>query len=117
MTVRRLPELVTALAILLLGAAIYVYAHRDGGALDATRAAGLLVADRLDAYRDSAGSYPAELRALEQGGESIPQPAWGRGAWHYQAFDSARYELYVRSADGALTLRLDPQRRRWSLDN
>lgn len=111
-------EILVALLIAAAGAAIYVYAHRDEAAIEATKERGDVIVAALEAHRSAAGRYPDSLPQLVPALlDSVPAPAWG-DAWTYHIFDDGAYaEFYVRAAESRLTLRYDFPGRRWGLDN
>jgi hypothetical protein len=118
--VRKLPlaELVVAVLVLAAGVGVYLFAHRDQSAIEATKESGDVIVAALERYRDDTGRYPDALERLVPGQLGrLPPPAWGT-AWRYGTFqDGAHAELSVREADGRLTLRYDFTARRWALDN
>lgn len=113
-----LAELLVAGLILAAGVAVYVYAHRDEGAIEATKQRGALIVGALREHHAAEGRYPAALDALVPAYlDSIPAPAWG-DRWTYRTFgEGAHCELYVREPAGRLTLRYDFTGERWALDN
>jgi type II secretory pathway pseudopilin PulG len=118
--VKKLPlaELVVALVVLAAGVGVYLFAHRDQSAIEATKQSGDLIVAALERHRDDTGRYPDALERLVPGQLGrVPPPAWGE-QWMYGTFeDGAHAELSVRRPDGRLTLRYDFTARRWALDN
>ncbi len=113
-----LAEIVVGLLVAAAGVGVYVYAHRDEPAIEATKDRGDVIVAGLEAHRAQVGRYPATLGDLVPARlDSVPAPAWG-SEWTYHTFEDGAYaELYVRDPGGRLTLRYDFAGGRWALDN
>lgn len=113
-----LAEIVVGVLVAAAGVGVYLYAHRDEPAIEATKDRGDTIVEGLEAHRAETGRYPAALAELVPARlDSLPAPAWG-GDWTYRTFGDGEYaELYVRDDDGRLTLRYDFAGGRWALDN
>lgn len=117
---RKLPiaEIIVVAVVLAAGLGVYLYAHRDTDAIEATKGRGDVIVAALERYRAAHSVYPDSLQQLvPQQLDSVPQPVWGP-AWSYRAFqDGAHAELFVARQDGRLTLRYDFTGRGWAFDN
>lgn len=117
---KKLPiaEIVLVAFVIGAGLGVYLYAHRDTDAIEATKARGDVIVAALERHRAEHDAYPATLQQLvPQHLDSVPQPVWGP-AWSYRAFqDGAHAELTVTGQDGRLTLRYDFTGRGWAFDN
>lgn len=122
---RRLPwpELLVATLVLVAGVSVYLYAHRDEGALAQSKRAGGEIVVALTSYRNETGEYPATLAALvPEYLDSVPLPDWGLGVWAYERYaakgDTTYFQLSVAAAPGGYPLLyFDPVSRRWVLNN
>lgn len=103
---------------LLLGVAVYAYAHKDVGDVEAAKAQGAALVAALEAYRAEHGEYPASLEALTP--DPLPRidpPAWGLG-WNYERrSDPPGFQLVVpANASRFPLLYYDPVTRGWVLN-
>lgn len=117
---KKLPfaEIVVVAVVVAAGLGVYLYAHRDAGAIEATRQRGDVIVEALERHRAATGAYPDSLQQLVPAQlDSVPHPVWGT-TWTYRSFqDGAHAELAVSEPDGRLTLRYDFTGRGWALDN
>jgi type II secretory pathway pseudopilin PulG len=85
----RLPwaeAIVTALVIA-TGAGVYLYAHKDEGALEESKRRGAELVQALHSYRREHGTYPGQLEDLTpQYVATIEPPTWGLRRWRYRRY-------------------------------
>ncbi|HUF50370.1 MAG TPA: hypothetical protein VMN60_06020 [Longimicrobiales bacterium] len=122
---------------LVLGAGIYLYAHKDEGRLSESKARGGEIVAVLERYRAAAGDYPETLEGLvPEYLAVIEPPTWGLRRWKYErlpvagdgigAGDGSRggrpeqvyFTLSVAANEtGYPVLYYDVTARRWVLNN
>jgi type II secretory pathway pseudopilin PulG len=129
---RKLPiaEIVVIGLVLVAGAGIYWWAHRDQGQLEESKERGTAIVAALDAYSARHGTYPERLADLVP--EHLPEiedPAWGLGRWRYRRFtpeevaagagtEAVFFQLSVAANEsGYPVLYYDYTARRWVLNN
>jgi hypothetical protein len=86
---RKIPwaEVIVAAFVIAAGAAVYLYAHRDDAALEASRERGARIVQALVAYREEHDTYPDELDSLSpQYLQSVEPPLWGLERWRYRTY-------------------------------
>lgn len=86
---RKLPwaEIIVIALVVAAGAALYVYAHRDEGALAESKERGAALVAALQAYESEHGSYPAQLDALVPEYVAVVEPpTWGLQRWRYRTY-------------------------------
>jgi hypothetical protein len=85
------PEILVTVIALAAGAALYLYAHKDEGALEESKARGSAIVEALERHRIEHGDYPPALDSLVPSYlPAIEAPSWGLGRW--------KYERYTRTA-------------------
>ena len=124
------PEIVVTALVVVLGAGVYLYAHRDEGALEASKERGAVIVAALEAFHAEHGTYPEQLEELVPVSlPSLEQPTWGLGRWRYRRYtpadvnettDSSRvyFQLSVAADEsGYPVLYYDVAAERWVLNN
>lgn len=129
---RKLPwaEIIVTAFVIAAGAGVFVYAHRDEDALEASKQRGAHIVEGLAAYRQQHGTYPARLEDLvPQYLTHIQPPLWGLQRWRYRTYSpeapeppqdtSAVYFQLSVAADrsGYPVLYYDFAAQRWVLNN
>lgn len=129
---RRLPtaEIIVVAVVLLLGAGIFWWAHRDQSDLEESKERGAAVVAGLEAYHARHGTYPETLEELApEYAPRIEQPSWGLARWRYRRFtpadvttdggdDRHYFQLSVAANEsGYPILYYDYTARRWVLNN
>lgn len=81
------PEIIVTALVIAAGAGVYLYAHRDEGALEESKRRGAHIVDGLAAYQRMHGTYPAALTDLVPGYlPAVEPPLWGLQRWRYRTF-------------------------------
>ena len=127
------PEIAVTLVAVMIGAAVYIHAHRDTGQLEESKEIGAELVDALYRYQAEQGAFPDDLDRLVPGYvASVRPPVWGLERWRYRRYtaaevapehaaaDSAReyFQLSVAAAEsGYPVLYYDITARRWVLNN
>ena len=110
---------------LAIGAAIFLYAHKDEGALEESKQRGSEIVEALERHRIEHGDYPPTLDSLIPSYlPAIDAPSWGLGRWKYERYtaqeraDSVYFMLSVAASEtGYPLLYYDVTGRRWVLNN
>jgi hypothetical protein len=118
--------------VVVVGAGVYLYAHKDEGALQESRQRGGVLVQALETYREEHGSYPERLDTMvPEFIAGVEPPTWGLRRWRYRAYaphaspmtdadDTERtyFQLSVaRDESGYPVLYYDFATRRWVLNN
>lgn len=124
------PEIIVAAFVLTAGAAVYLYAHRDEGALEESKRRGARIVEGLATYQQRYGTYPDRLDALvPEHVAAVEPPLWGLRRWRYRTYtpdapalpqdSSAVYFQLSVAADesGYPLLYYDFATQRWVLNN
>lgn len=124
------PEIVITALVVILGAGVYLYAHKDEGALEASKERGAEIVAALEAYHAEHGTYPEQLEELVPARlPSLEQPTWGLGRWRYRRYTPADihesadttnvyFQLSVAADEsGYPVLYYDTAAERWVLNN
>lgn len=124
------PEILVTTLVVAAGAGVYLYAHRDESALEASKQRGARIVEGLAAYERETGTYPTRLEDLVP--EYLPAvepPLWGLQRWRYRTYmpeapvqpqdSSALYFQLSVAADpsGYPVLYYDFATGRWVLNN
>ena len=86
---RKLPwaEIIVTAVAIGIGAVVYLYAHKDEGALEESKERGAVVVAALASYRQEHGTYPAALDDLvPEFAAAIEPPTWGLARWRYRRY-------------------------------
>jgi type II secretory pathway pseudopilin PulG len=86
---RKLPwaEIIVTAVAIGLGAIVYLYAHKDEGALEESKERGAVLVAALDSYRQEHGTYPAALDDLVPEFIAVVEPpTWGLARWRYRRY-------------------------------
>lgn len=84
------PEILVTALVVLAGAGVYLYAHRDEGALEESKRRGEQLVEALRAYESAHGTYPDALADLvPEHIETIEPPTWGLQRWRYRRYSPA----------------------------
>ena len=127
------PELIVTAVALAIGAAIFLYAHKDEGALEESKERGSAIVEALERHRIEHGDYPPTLDSLMPSYlPAIEAPSWGLGRWKYERYtrspaaggaaparaDSVYFMLSVAASESGYPLLFyDFTGRRWVLNN
>lgn len=129
---RKLPwaEIIVTALVIAAGVAVYLYAHRDDSALEASKERGARIVQALAAYREEHDTYPEELEALSPAYLALVEPpVWGLARWRYRTYtpegvggaaDSSAvyFQLSVAANEsGYPVLYYDFAAQRWVLNN
>lgn len=90
---RKLPwaEIIVTAFVIAVGAGVYLYAHRDEGALEASKDRGARIVQALAAYRQEHETYPEQLEDLvPEYIASVEPPEWGLERWRYRRYTPER---------------------------
>lgn len=123
-------EIVVTALVVVLGAGVYLYAHKDEGALEVSKDRGAQIVAALESHRTQHGTYPDQLEDLVPARlPSLEQPTWGLGRWRYRRYTpadvnetadttSVYFQLSVAADDsGYPVLYYDFAAKRWVLNN
>lgn len=86
---RKLPwaEIIVIALVIAAGAGLYVYAHRDEGALAESKERGAALVAALQAYEREHGTYPRQLEDLvPEYVAAVEPPTWGLERWRYRMY-------------------------------
>lgn len=124
------PEILITALVVLMGAGVYLYAHRDQGSLEESKVRGAAIVAALKVYHEEHGTYPEQLEELVPARlASIEQPSWGLGRWRYRRYtpadvnetndsSSVYFQLSVAADEsGYPVLYYDLTAERWVLNN
>lgn len=124
------PEILITALVIVLGAGIYLYAHKDEGTLEASKDRGAAIVEALEAYNAEHGTYPGQLEELVPAHvPAIEQPDWGLRRWRYRRYTQADVNETSDTADvyfqlsvaadesGYPVLYYDIAAQRWVLNN
>jgi hypothetical protein len=132
--IKKLPwtEIAVTAVALAIGAGVYIYAHRDQGALEESKRRGARIVQALAAYESQHGTYPETLNELvPRQLAQVEPPTWGLQRWTYRRYTPAEVsgsaaaaanEVYFQlsvaaSESGYPVLYYDLTARRWVLNN
>jgi hypothetical protein len=125
------PEIIVSLIAVAIGAGIYLYAHKDEGALEESKQRGNMIVEALERHRIEQGEYPLTLDSLVPAYlDAVEPPDWGLRRWKYERYmgssrggarataDSVYFMLSVAASESGYPLLFyDFTERRWVLNN